>query len=128
LLLPSPGVLLKRILLAMVLLSIGVYAGDSLWLRLRIAYPKAGAAFGSVHRYRVYAIPLKNGKTEFQMDANQPEETLPCVHSLFPHLSYSPCWYLQRNTQQSIPMTILPRNFSLDSGSRTASEDTRSLP
>jgi len=27
-----------------------------------------------------------------------------CVHSLFPHVGDSPCWYLSRHTQQQINM------------------------
>jgi hypothetical protein len=81
-----------------------VYVGD-LWLvHWRMAYPAAGAAFGSVKMERLYAIPQKGGKTEYEFDARQPEVTVPCVRSLLPHMGYSPCWYLQRNSQKPIPM------------------------
>jgi hypothetical protein len=42
----------------------------------------------------------KNNKTEFMF----PRETQnqDCVHSLFPHMGYSPCWYLNRNREQRI--------------------------
>jgi hypothetical protein len=53
---------------------------------------------------RLYAIPQKNGKIDYEFDAQQPDVTTPCVHSLFPHLGNSPCWYLQRNSQKPIPM------------------------
>jgi hypothetical protein len=81
-----------------------VYAGDLLLVRLRMAYPTAGAAFGSVKLERLYAIPQKGGKIEYEFDARQPEVTVPCVRSLLPHLGYSPCWYLRRNSQKPIPM------------------------
>ena len=84
-----------------------VYAGDYVALRLRAAYPRLGEAFGAVQMERVYAIPLKNGGIEYEMDARQPEVTLDCVHSLFPHLGYSACWYLRRNSQKPIPLFIL---------------------
>jgi hypothetical protein len=54
--------------------------------------------------YRLLAIPLKDGKTEYEFDTQQPEVDAPCVHALFPHLGDSPCWYLQRNSQKPIPM------------------------
>jgi len=85
-----------------------VYAGDLLSVRYRMAYPKAGAAFGTVQMERLYAIPQKSGKIEYEFDAQQPEVTVPCVRSLLPHLGYSPCWYLQRNSQKPIPMVIMP--------------------
>jgi hypothetical protein len=73
-------------------------------LRYRILRGKTDAAIGTVTMERLYAIPQKNGKTDYEFDAQQPEVTVPCVHSLFPHLSQSPCWYLQRNSQKPIPM------------------------
>jgi hypothetical protein len=93
-----------RALASALLLSGLFYAGDYGVLRYRIANPKAGAAFGSVTMGRLYAIPQKNGKIEYEFDARQPEVTLSCVHALFPHLRQSPCWYLQRQSQKPIPM------------------------
>jgi hypothetical protein len=81
-----------------------VYVGDLLWVRLRMAYPKAGGAFASVRMERLYAIPQKSGKTEHEFDVRQPEVVTPCVRSLLPHMGYSPCWYLRRNSQKPIPM------------------------
>src|SRR6266851_5753864 len=69
--------------------------------------PPMGTRFDSVQMERLYAIALKNGRTEYQLDARQPEVTVPCVRALFPHLGYSPCWYLRRNSQKPIPMVIL---------------------
>jgi hypothetical protein len=97
-------IIAQRGLAATVLLAALVYAGDYLFLRFRIAYPKAGDAFGTVQMERLYAIPQKNGKIEYEFDARQPEVTTPCVHSLFPHMGNRPCWYLQRNSQKPIPM------------------------
>jgi hypothetical protein len=81
-----------------------VYVGDLLWVRLRMAYPEAGAAFASVTMERLYAIPQKSGRTEYEFDVRQPEVVTPCVRSLLPHMGYSPCWYLRRNSQKPIPM------------------------
>jgi hypothetical protein len=52
----------------------------------------------------VFAIPEKNGKTEYEVDAQNPEQTITCVHSLFPHSGYSPCWYVKPRINQPIPM------------------------
>jgi hypothetical protein len=48
---------------------------------------------GSVLVKRYYAVGLKNGKTE--MYYADPENQT-CVNSIFPHMGYSPCWYLRR--------------------------------
>ncbi len=80
------------------------YAGDYAVLRYRIAYPKSGEAFGTVRMERLYVIPQKSGKIEYEFDARQPEVDVPCVHSLFSHMNQNPCWYLQRNSQKPIPM------------------------
>ena len=94
----------KRALAGALLLAALVYAGDYLFVRFKMAFPKSGDAFGTVQMMRLYAIPQKNGKIDYEFDAQQPEVTTPCVHSLFPHMGNSPCWYLQRNSQKPIPM------------------------
>jgi hypothetical protein len=101
------GQIVKRALAGTVVMLALVYAGDLLSVRYRMAYPKAGGAFGAVKMERLYAIPQKNGKIEYEFDAQQPEVTVPCVRSLLPHMGYSPCWYLQRNSQKPIPMVIM---------------------
>lgn len=93
--------------LAVILLAslvFAVYVCDYAWLKLRAAYPRLGQAFSSVHMTRLYAIEIKGGKTEYELDAQQPEVTLPCVRSLLSHLGQKPCWYLQRQSQKPIPM------------------------
>jgi len=84
-----------------------VDTGDYAVVRLRVAFLKLGTALDSVQMERLYAIALKNGRTEYELDAQQPEVTVTCVRALFPHLGYSPCWYLRRNSQKPIPMVIL---------------------
>jgi hypothetical protein len=39
-------------------------------------------------------VQQKDGKTEYE---EGDPETQTCVNSLFPHLGYSPCWYLRRH-------------------------------
>jgi hypothetical protein len=96
--------IVQRVLVGALLLAGLLYAGDYVFVRYKIAHPNSGGAFGSVQVERLYAIPLKDGKTEYDLDAQQPEVTTPCVHALFPHMGYSPCWYVQRNSQKPIPM------------------------
>ena len=43
------------------------------------------------------AVTQKSGKTEFLFN---PPEAETCVHALFPHQGYPPCWYLARHTEQ----------------------------
>ena len=83
------------------------FAGDYAVLRLRAAHPRFGNAYDAVHMDRLLAIPLKNGRTEYEMDARQPEVTVSCVRALFPHQGYPPCWYVRRNSEKPIPMVVL---------------------
>jgi hypothetical protein len=81
-----------------------VFCGDYLSLRVRMLHPRAADPFESLETLRVLAIPEKNGKTEYEVDARNPEQTVTCVHSLFPHSGYSPCWYVKPRIYQPIPM------------------------
>lgn len=47
------------------------------------------------------AVPQKNGKTEFIFNPPEPQT---CVHAMFPHSGFVPCWYLQRHTEPRIDM------------------------
>jgi hypothetical protein len=76
-----------------------VYAGDYAVFRFRVATNRN--PYGSVTVDRVYAVPQKNGKTEFLFDPPAPQT---CVHALFPHQGYSPCWYLSKHTEQRTDM------------------------
>ncbi len=67
-------------------------------------HPKPADPFESPKALRVLAIPEKNGKTEYEIDARNPEQTVTCVHSIFPHYGYSPCWYVKPRINQPIPM------------------------
>jgi hypothetical protein len=87
----------KRILAALVVILVLVYAGDD--LSVRIPIPKSRNPFGTVLIKSYYAIPQKNRKTEFYL-ADPVTKT--CVHSLFPHFGYSPCWYLEKKKLQRI--------------------------
>jgi hypothetical protein len=74
-----------------------VYAGDDLSVRYHI--PRSRQPFGSVTIQRYDAISEKNNKTEFVYEDPIVQT---CVHSLFPHLGYTPCWYLNRHREQRV--------------------------
>ncbi len=97
-------VLAKRLLIATLAALALVYCGDYLFLRVRMLHPKPADPFESLKALRVLAIPEKNGKTEYEVDAQNPEHTVTCVHSLFPHYGFSPCWYVKPKINQPIPM------------------------
>jgi len=81
-----------------------VYLGDFLWLQFRVHDPALGSCIGSVHRYRLLAIPLKDNKVDYEIDSQKPEEDVPCVRSLFSHGGIRPCWYITRHAKDPIPM------------------------
>jgi hypothetical protein len=97
----------RRTAVLVVALMAIVYAGDYAVVHLRASYPRFGNAFDSVQVVRLLAIPLKNGRVDYELDALQPEVTVTCVRALFPHLGYQPCWYVRRQGQKPIPMVIL---------------------
>ena len=88
---------MKRTLLIAFLALLILYLGDYLSVRYRI--PKNRNPFGTVKIQRYYAVGLKSGKTEYMFLA--PENQV-CVHSLFPHFGFSPCWYLSRKKVKRI--------------------------
>ena len=98
----------KRTVIGIVVVLLAAFVLDYLVLRAKMMFPKLGDATGTVKMTRLYAIAQKNGRVEYELDANQPEVIAPCVHSLFPHLGNSPCWYLQQNATKPIPVVILP--------------------
>jgi hypothetical protein len=85
--------LLSRIATVLVVLVIVLYIGDYTALRLR------GEPTATVQINKVYAVPQKSGKTEFE--PGEPE-TQTCVNSIFGHLGYSPCWYVRRHRNQQV--------------------------
>jgi hypothetical protein len=88
---------LRRLPVIVIALALAVYAGD--FISVHYGIPKGRAQFGSVRVQRYYAVKLKNQRTELMF---QPPQTQSCVHSLFPQLGASPCWYVERHTTQRI--------------------------
>jgi hypothetical protein len=95
----------KKIAIAALVALVITYAVDYISLHLRMRKPTPTDPFESVSIDRMYAILQKSGKSEFV-----PADTInvTCVHSLFPHSGYNPCWYVERQKDQTIPMVILP--------------------
>ena len=75
------------------------YAVDFLVFRYRVTTNRQ--PFGQVTVSSYDAVPQKHGKTEFIFN---PPEAQTCVHSLFPHEQFKPCWYLQKHTEQRIDL------------------------
>jgi hypothetical protein len=98
------SILAKRILIGVALVLVLLYGTDYLYVRVRMLHPKPADPFETLKTLRVLAIPEKNGKTEYEVDAENPEQTVTCVHSLFPQSGYSPCWYVKPRINQPIPM------------------------
>jgi hypothetical protein len=80
-----------------------VYAGDFLWFEYRVRNAKLNDPLETVTFY--YAAAMKNGKVEVFYD--QPQ-TQTCVHSLFPHQGYTPCWRFNHSGIQRISRMAPP--------------------
>ena len=89
---------LKRLLalavLSLLVLTLLVYAGDYVVFRYRVATNRR--PYGQVTVYSYDAVAQKSGKTQFIFN---PPQNQTCVHALFPHAGYVPCWYLQRHSE-----------------------------
>jgi hypothetical protein len=80
-----------RILQLLLLVGVVLYLGD--WIVLRVR-PEASS---SVQVEQFLRTPLKGQKEEFDYMGTVAE---PCVRSLFPHSSDTPCWWLERHKIQ----------------------------
>jgi len=75
-------------------LTLAAYSVDYAVFRYRVAANRQ--PFGQITVSSYDAVLQKNGKTQFIFNPPEPQT---CVHSLFPHAGYVPCWYLQRHTE-----------------------------
>jgi hypothetical protein len=87
----------QRLLLIALGLLVVLYLGDHISITYRI--PNGREQFGSVEVQKLLAVPQKDHKTEYIADPPQAEQ---CVHSLFPQLGLTPCWYLARHAKQQV--------------------------
>jgi hypothetical protein len=84
---------LRRLMFALLAASLIAYVADSLQWRI------LGDPFGSVDVTVQMVVPLKNGHTEYYPATTQSTQ---CAHALFPHAGSTPCWWLERHSQQTI--------------------------
>jgi hypothetical protein len=77
-----------RILQLMFALVVVLYLGD--WIGLRVRAQTSS----TVQVQQFLRTPLKGQKEEFDYMGTVDQ---PCVRSLFPHNSQSPCWWLERH-------------------------------
>jgi hypothetical protein len=98
---------LKRVLITAIFLLAVSYIGDYLSVEHRMSAQNQGDPFDVVTYPHVLAIPQKGNRVEYALDAQSPMESDPCAHSLFPHFGYAPCWYVNRITQNPLPITLL---------------------
>jgi hypothetical protein len=91
------SVIVKRLAVGLVLAAALLYLADYASARYKMSGPNSAAALGSVVVHRVWEVPHKDGREEFSFD---PPQTEACLHSIFPHFGYTPCWYAVRHTTQ----------------------------
>jgi hypothetical protein len=102
---------LKRFVLALILVVAILYGNDYASVHRRMSAQKPGDPIDVITYPHLLAIPQKGNKVEYALDAQSPMESESCVHSLFPHFGYTPCWYVQRRAKTPTPMMILlPRH------------------
>ena len=83
-----------------------LWVGDYVSVQHRTAHKTSSDPVETIRVRPVYAIARKDGKDEFDFGDPQIQT---CIHSLFPHLGYSPCWYVVRHSQRPIPIgAVIP--------------------
>ena len=96
-----PKTLLKWIAGVLLASAALVYTGDFLWFEFRIHNPKPNDPLETITFF--YATGVKGGKVEVFDD--QPQTQI-CVHSIFPHGGYRPCWHFNRSRIQLISRMV----------------------
>lgn len=94
----------KRALLGLVLGLIVTFTCDYIYFRFRMLHPQPANPVETFTSPRLYAIAVKGGKVDYELDEQNPQQTWACSHSLFPQAGYSPCWYIKPKSRQPIPM------------------------
>jgi len=96
-----------RILYGAILLVAIAYGNDYASVRRRVSAHNPGDPFDVFTHPNLLAIPQKGNKVEYALDAQAPFVSESCVHSLFPHSGYKPCWYVQWRAKTPTPMMIV---------------------
>ena len=92
-------VIIQRAIWGVIVVVALVYGGDYFWARQRMRGVNSSVnpgALGTVMVHREYDVPRKDGRVEFDME---PPEAQTCIHAIFSHFGYEPCWYLQRHAR-----------------------------
>ena len=97
----------NRLIYALVMLLALTYGYDYASVRRRMSAQRAGDPFDVVTYPHLLAIPQKGNKVDYELDAQTPMESESCVHSLFPHYGYTPCWYVLRKSKNPTQMMIV---------------------
>jgi hypothetical protein len=84
-----------KTLLGLLMALMLLYCGDWGVMLHRIA--NHGDAFGTVMVHSVVTSSLKSGNYDIY---GQPPVETPCVHAIFPHQGFTPCWYLAKHAEQ----------------------------
>ena len=74
----NAGLVIKRLLLGAILALIATYVCDFLYFHWRMSRAKPGIPLETFTAPRLYAIAEKNGKVEYELDAQNPEQTITC--------------------------------------------------
>jgi hypothetical protein len=101
---PALSRILQRLSLGAAVAVLVAYGADFVSVRVRVRHPTTVDPFETLTAPRLLAIPEKGNKTEYEIDVDNPVQTVTCVHSLFPQAGYSPCWQVKRALHQPIPM------------------------
>lgn len=88
-----------QVLLGIMCAGALLYGGD--WAVFRIRLARGAGALGSVTVNAYYAVPEKNGRTEYDFQSSGPQA---CANAIFPHVGYLPCWYLRKHPDQEIKL------------------------
>lgn len=88
--------IIRGIVALLVLLGV-IYVAD--YLSVQYHFPSGRPQFGQVTVYPFYVIHVKGGKIQYEPGQPEPDT---CVHSVFPHYGYTPCWYMTRHTDKHI--------------------------
>jgi len=100
---------LKRFVLALILVLAILYSNDYASVRRRMSAKTPGDPIDVITHPNLLAIPQKGNKVEYALDAQSPMASESCVHSLFPHYGYTPCWYVLHRSKSPTQMTIVLR-------------------
>lgn len=94
-----------RVLISAIVVVGALYVGDFALAKYRLSKNQS-ASLESVKVQPMYIIPHKDSKAEYVFGEPQ---MVTCLHSIFSHFGYSPCWYVKKNAQPAVPMVLITR-------------------